>query len=159
MTLTISQELSRIDEDFLCAIARIWQWRHPAVLAVCRLYPTYKVTKNLEANYDLHWAAIGSSVDSSAPSIRLPLVRIPSKVFHKIYLFVQYTVTYINNITINKHSYGSQLSLQVYTISYLQFYSIPFVLEHCSQAHYLHFSILLNWCCYLSLIWEEMKLR
>ena len=47
LTLTISQELSRIDEDFLCAIARIWQWRHPAVLAVCRLYPTYKVTKNL----------------------------------------------------------------------------------------------------------------
>ena len=47
LTLTISQELSRIDEDFLCAIARIWQWRHPAVLAVCRLYPTYKGTKNL----------------------------------------------------------------------------------------------------------------
>ena len=47
LMLTISQELSRIDEDFLCTITHIWQWRHPAVLAICRLYPTYKVTKNL----------------------------------------------------------------------------------------------------------------
>ena len=47
LKVTISQELSIIDEHFWCAIARIWQWRHPAVFAVCRLYPTYKVMKNL----------------------------------------------------------------------------------------------------------------
>ena len=35
----------QIDEDFWCAIARIWQWRHPAILAVCRLYPTYSYEK------------------------------------------------------------------------------------------------------------------
>ena len=45
LKVTISQELSIIDEHFWCAIARIWQWRHPAVFAVCRLYPTYKNTK------------------------------------------------------------------------------------------------------------------
>ena len=35
----------RIDEYFWCAIARIWQWHHPAILAICRLYPTYSYEK------------------------------------------------------------------------------------------------------------------
>ena len=48
ITWTISQELSRIDVDFWCVFAHIWQWRHPAVLVIFRLYPTFKVMKNLD---------------------------------------------------------------------------------------------------------------